>query len=239
MPLGLSSIIGGFGGPSGPSFILPHEVFSDFFINPINATADTTGALFDLLGDAAGSGNLVIADDRRGGQLALVTGATSGNVVTYLANGSHFKSSSDRTLVYIWRGTLADVTNTTNWWGFCDDSITAPLADIGSNAFEGIGVYQSAAGGSLKAVYGDNTTETVVDLGVTPTVDTEFEVKIVVEKDNQAYFYVDGVLKLVAVNQTSTPFPNNHMTFGFSEATGENASNTSYHNRIYAADFDA
>ena len=239
MPLGLSGIIGGFGAPNGPVFITPHEIFSDFFVNPINATADTTGAIFDLLGDAAGSGNLVIADDRRGGQLTLVTGATATNAVTYLANGSHFKSSSDRTLVYLWKGTIVDVTNTTNWWGFCDDSITAPLADIGSNAFEGIGVYQSAAAGNLKVVFGDNTTETVVDLGVAPTADTELEIKIVVEKDERLYVWVDGVLKYSGVNQTSTPFPNGFMTFGFSEVTAESASNTSYHDRIYAADYDA
>lgn len=237
--LGLSNIVGGFGSPEGPRIITPYEVWSDFFKTETNATADTTGAIFDLIGDAAGSGNLVLADDLRGGNLTLVTGATATNMVGILANGSHFKSSSDRTLVFIWTATVVDVANTQNLFGFWDDSITAPIADVASNAFEGMAIYQSAAGGNFKAVFGDNTTETTVDLGVAPVAGTEFTLKIVVEKDEKAYFYVDGVLKHTAVNSAATPFPNNNMTFGASHVTAESASNTIYHNRFYVGDWDA
>jgi hypothetical protein len=196
--------------PSGPlsAFVLPFDdriSFVEHFLRPptVNASVGVANNLdFEILGTGASDGDATI--DAEGGT-KLETDASANQQVILLP---HLDSGQSAWTGVTW-GTDREV-----WWAAgikigaaAPDIVWAGLkltntATVATDADQAF--FRAAASENIKAVYSIGGVDTEVDTGVALAAATVYDLRIVIDADRLAHFFINGALVASSTALTDT-----------------------------------
>lgn len=203
-------------GLNGLSLVSQHW---EFFEAPsFSETADSAPWLLNVTDGGTDNGEIIsVADDEHGGALRMVTNDADNDALTLQLNGEQVAAASGRTIYFISRVKLDDVSSTDFAVG-----LSIALASGTNHVLGGVTDsirFKAEADGNVDAVTEKDSTETDNDTGSDMSDDTYVKLMFEVEGTDRVNFYVDDVLQ----NTHTTNLPDDEAMAPFFEVRNASA----------------